>query len=126
MNSAIEILNHWGGSFLEFARAMFWQSSVLALVLLALDFGLRRRVRATVRHGLWLVLLVKLVMPTDLALPTSPAWWWSRATAVPVIETPVVAHNYVVTQADVLTPDISTPDWVAAARSALSSWSSGG
>ena len=70
MNSAIEILNHWGGSFLEFARAMFWQSSVLVLVLLALDFGLRRRVRAAVRHGLWLVLLVKLVLEkSGSALP---------------------------------------------------------
>jgi len=91
---------------------MFWQSSVLVLVLLALDFGLRHRVRAAVRHGLWLVLLVKLVLPTDLALPTSPAWWWSRANAVPVLAAPVVAHNYVVTQTDVLTPDISAPDWV--------------
>jgi beta-lactamase regulating signal transducer with metallopeptidase domain/Flp pilus assembly secretin CpaC len=115
MNSAIEILNHWGGAFLEFARAMFWQSSVLVLALLALDFGLRRRVRAAVRHGLWLVLLVKLVLPTDLALPTSPAWWWSRATAVPVIAAPVVAHHYVVTQEDVLTPDVSAADWVEAA-----------
>ena len=112
MNSAIEILNHWGGSFLDFARAMFWQSSVLVLVLLALDFGLRHRVRAAVRHGLWLVLMVKLVLPTDLALPTSPAWWWSRATAVPVVEAPIVTRNYVVTQDDVLTPDVSAPDWV--------------
>ena len=94
---------------------MFWQSSVLVLLLLALDFGLRYRVRASVRHGLWLVLLVKLLLPTDLALPTSPAWWWSRATAVPLITAPVVVHNYVVTREDVLMPDISTPDWVVAA-----------
>lgn len=111
MNSAIEILNHWGGAFLDFARAMFWQSSLLVLVLLALDFGLRHRVRAAVRHGLWLVLLVKLVLPTNLALPTSPAWWWSRATAVPVVPAPVNAPNYPVTPNNLPLPDVPMPAW---------------
>ncbi len=111
MNSAIAILNQSGGVFLDFARSMFWQSSVLVLVLLALDFGLRHRVRAAMRHGLWLVLLVKLVLPTDLALPTSPAWWWSRATAVPVVPDPVIAPNYPPAPNDLPLPDVPMPAW---------------
>ena len=41
----------------------------------AIDFVLRRHVRAAVRYALWLVLLVKLLLPPSLALPTSVTWW---------------------------------------------------
>lgn len=101
MNTAIELLNEWGGRLPGLAWAMFWQSSALVLVILALDFALRRRLRASVRYGLWLVLLVKLVLPPSLALPTSPVWWWHPATPVaapvqPVAypETTVVYDNF--------------------------------
>ena len=33
MNSFIEILNQWGGNFWSFAWPMFWQSSLLIVVL---------------------------------------------------------------------------------------------
>ena len=66
MNTAIENLNQWGGQFVNLATAMFWQSSLLGLILLILDFGLRRHVRASVRYALWLVFLVKLVTPPSL------------------------------------------------------------
>ena len=49
MNAAIATLNQWGGAFLNLAGAMFWQSSLLALVILLLEVSLRRRVRASVR-----------------------------------------------------------------------------
>ena len=54
---------------------MLWQSSLLIAVLLAVDFLLRRKLRASIRYALWLVVLVKLCLPPTLALPTSPAWW---------------------------------------------------
>ena len=107
MNPAIETLNQWGTAALEFAVAMFWQSSLLVLVLQALDFWLRHRVRASVRHGLWLVLLVKLVLPPALALPTSPAWWLSRATAAPLPDPEVPARDYTITQYDL--PPLDQP-----------------
>ena len=38
MNSFIENLNQWGGDFLSFAWPMLWQSSLLIVVLFAIDF----------------------------------------------------------------------------------------
>ncbi len=75
MNSFIETLNQWGGNFLNFAWPMFWQSSFLIALLLALDFLLARKIRAAVRYALWLAVLVKLLLPPALALPTGVAWW---------------------------------------------------
>ena len=75
MNPPIETLNRFGENALLFVWPMLWQSSVLIAVLFAIDFALRRRVRAAVRYALWLVLLVKLLLPPSLALPTSAAWW---------------------------------------------------
>jgi len=109
MNSASDILNQWGGAFLSFAGAMLWQSSLLVLVLLVLDFGLRHRVRASVRHGLWLVLLVKLVLPTSLAAPTSPAWWWSRLAPVPLPAPQIPSANFNITHEDLPMPEVLLP-----------------
>ena len=81
MNTLIETLNRFGESALHFAWPMLWQSSLLIAVLFTIDFALRRRVRAAVRYGLWLVLLAKLLLPPSLALPTSAAWWLFPATA---------------------------------------------
>src|ERR1017187_10782327 len=75
MNPLIETLNRYGGTAIHFAWPMLWQSSALIAVLFVVDFALRRRVRAAVRYALWLVLLVKLLLPPSLALPTSAAWW---------------------------------------------------
>src|SRR5471030_2327209 len=78
MNSFIETLNQWGGNFSGFAWPMFWQSSLLIMALFAFDLFFRRRLRASIRYALWLVVLVKLCVPPTLALPTSPAWWLQK------------------------------------------------
>ena len=75
MNFLVQMLNFQGAQAFQFALAMLWQSSLLIAGLFLLDLALRRRVRAAVRYALWLVLLVKLVLPPSLALPTSAAWW---------------------------------------------------
>ena len=84
MNSLIENLNQWGGTFLSFAWPMLCQSSLLITALFAFDFLVRRKLRASIRYALWLVVLVKLCVSPTLALPTSPAWWLHK-TAPPVI-----------------------------------------
>ena len=81
MNTLIETLNRFGENALHFAWPMLWQSSALIAILFFADFILRRRVRAAVRYALWLVLLVKLLLPPSLALPTGVAWWLMPATA---------------------------------------------
>ncbi len=84
MNSLVEHLNRWGADALALAWPMLWQSSLLVVVLFALDFALRRKVRAAIRYAFWLVLLVKLVLPPTLALPTGASWWLRPAAAAPV------------------------------------------
>jgi beta-lactamase regulating signal transducer with metallopeptidase domain len=87
MNPLIETLNRFGENALHFAWPMLWQSSVLIAALFAIDFALRRHVRAAVRYALWLVLLVKLLLPPSLALPTGVAWW-----LFPSVTTPAKPH----------------------------------
>src|SRR5580704_11487733 len=88
MTSIIDHLNVWGGHFAAFAWPMLWQSSLLIALVLAADVLLARRVRASVRHGLWLVVLVKLLLPPTLAVPTSAAWWLFPAKPIVVAPPP--------------------------------------
>ncbi len=103
MNSLIESLNQWGENFLSFAWPMLWQSSLLIVALLAFEFLFRRRLRASIRYALWLVVLVKLCVPPTLALPTSPAWWW-HATPPPVAAKPL--PHFTVTYTDAPLPEM--------------------
>jgi beta-lactamase regulating signal transducer with metallopeptidase domain len=75
MNTVIDTLNVGGEQALAFAGTMLWQSSLLIALVFMADRLLRRRARASIRYALWLVVLVKLVLPPSLALPTGLAWW---------------------------------------------------
>ena len=97
MNSLSETLNGWGGTFLESAWPMLWQSSLLIALVLAADFVLRRKVRAAVRYALWLIVLLKLVLPPSMALPTGVAWWLRPSAPARVQPR---ATSFVVTRAD--------------------------
>ena len=83
---------------------MLWQSSLLIAVLFAFDYLFQRKVRASIRYALWLVVLVKLCVPPTLALPTSPAWWLHKAPP-PAVAKP--APHYTVTYDDGPLPEIS-------------------
>jgi beta-lactamase regulating signal transducer with metallopeptidase domain len=78
MNSMVLTLNQWSGQFLNFLWPMLWQSSLLIVTLFVADILFRRKIRASIRYALWLVVLVKLCLPPALALPTSPAWWLQK------------------------------------------------
>lgn len=82
MTATMEQIRYWSPWLLShWLWPMLWQSSVLAGALLLLDFALRRKLRPAVRYALWLVLLVKLILPPSLALPSSLAWWLRPTTA---------------------------------------------
>ena len=95
MNAAIENWNRWGENFLNFAWPMLWQSSLLIVVVFALDCLLAKKIRASVRHALWIVVLLKLVLPPTLALPTSAMWWlWpAKPELTPVLKNVTVTYN---------------------------------
>lgn len=73
--NAIESLNLWGDRIVTFAVPMLIQSSLLIVVLFVFDLLLRKRMRAVVRYTLWMLLLVKLLLPPSLALPTGLGYW---------------------------------------------------
>jgi beta-lactamase regulating signal transducer with metallopeptidase domain len=86
MNIFIETLNRWAPDAVKVARAEFWQSSLLIAILLALDLGLRRRLRAAVRYALWLTVLLKLLLPPSLACPSGLGWWLSPSAPAAVTQ----------------------------------------
>ena len=111
MNSLIETLNQFGGQFFQFAWPMLWQSSLLIAVVLALDFLLARKIRAAIRYALWLAVLVKLLLPPTLALPTGAVWWLFHEQ--PAVKAPAI-KNYTVTYdttplADYVPPTVALP-----------------
>lgn len=69
MNSLIEQINSAGKSFIGFSLPMLVQSSILILILLAADFLLRKKVRAVFRYCIWMLVLVKLVIPPSISTP---------------------------------------------------------
>ncbi|MHC4517185.1 MAG: M56 family metallopeptidase [Planctomycetota bacterium] len=75
MSELIALLNATGKSFVGVAVPMLIQSSVLIVALLVLNLLLRRRIKAVVRYWIWLLVLVKLMLPPSLAAPTSLAYW---------------------------------------------------
>lgn len=75
MSEFIDALNSAGAAFVGFAGRMLVQSSLLILGLIVLDLALRRRVKAVVRYWVWLLVLVKLILPPSLSSPTSLAYW---------------------------------------------------
>jgi beta-lactamase regulating signal transducer with metallopeptidase domain len=84
MNAVVEILNAVGQEFFEFSLPMLIQSCVLILILLAVDAVLRRRVRAVFRYWIWLLVLVKLVLPPSLGSPVSVGTWFGDTLEVPM------------------------------------------
>ena len=74
----IPFLNDAGRQALAVASSMLWQTAVLVLVLLLVEFLAGRRMRASLRCGLWLLVILKLLLPPSLKSPVSPGYWIGR------------------------------------------------
>lgn len=71
----------------EAGLAALWitfQAAVLVGVLLVVDRLLRHRIRAALRHGLWMLVLLKFVLPPGFLSPTSLAYWIAPRFAEPI------------------------------------------
>jgi len=75
VNDCLGSLNRLGNAFCTYAAGAFLQSALLVIVLFCIDLLLRKRVRAVFRYCVWLLVLVKLVLPPTLALPTGIGYW---------------------------------------------------
>ena len=78
MDMLLETLNNAGSKFVEFALPMLIQSSLLILIILAADLLLKKKVRAVFRYWIWMLVLVKLVLPVSLYSPLSLGSWFGE------------------------------------------------
>jgi hypothetical protein len=85
MNTIVQTLNTAGRTFVGAAVPMLIQSSLLILILLAVDAVLRKRVRAVFRYWIWILVLVKLVLPPSLWSPVSVGTWVGETLEVPAV-----------------------------------------
>ncbi len=75
INNVLIGLNNLGRVFCNYAASVFVQSALLVILLLVVDLLLRKRVRAVFRYCLWMLVLVKLVLPPMFSLPTGIGYW---------------------------------------------------
>ncbi|MGD2095674.1 MAG: M56 family metallopeptidase, partial [Phycisphaerales bacterium] len=75
INDCLMVSNDIGRNFCNYAGNVFIQSSVLIILLLLVDFMIRKRVRAMFRYWMWMLVFVKLILPPTLSLPTGVGYW---------------------------------------------------
>ncbi|UCD53097.1 MAG: hypothetical protein JSW27_10730, partial [Phycisphaerales bacterium] len=67
----IETINHYAGLWWSWQWSMLWQMAVLVGVVALIDGLIRKWAWPQVRYALWLLVLVKLVLPPTLTSPVS-------------------------------------------------------
>ena len=75
MNAAtLTLFDQAAASWAAWMFEMAWQVTLLVVLLVAISMPLRRR-SATFLYALWLLIVVRLVLPPDFAFPTGWGWW---------------------------------------------------
>jgi len=96
MNTVFDYINSSGTWFVDFAAPMLLQSSVLVMILLLVDLLLRKKARAVFRYCMWMLILVKLVLPSSLSSPVGIGNWLDYGlTTIPVAKSPVADNHFV-------------------------------
>ncbi len=82
METIVMNLNQWGDRLVGHAGAMLVQASLLIALLWLLDCILYRHLRASLRYGLWMLVLVKLLVSPQWSLPTGIGHWINPPTSL--------------------------------------------
>ena len=75
INTIITGLNSISRGFWDYIAGILIQSSILIILLLIIDFLLPKHVRATFRYWIWMLVLLKLMLPPAFSLPTGIGYW---------------------------------------------------
>jgi len=75
INNVLMSLNKAGSVFCSYAAGIFIQTALLVILLFIIDLLLRKKIRAIFRYCLWLLVLVKLILPPMFSLPTGIGYW---------------------------------------------------
>ncbi len=67
----INTINHIADKWFTWQTEMLWQVAVLIAIVAVVDLLIRKWAWPQVRYALWLLILVKLVLPPTMTLPTS-------------------------------------------------------
>jgi beta-lactamase regulating signal transducer with metallopeptidase domain len=100
-SSFVSWFNDAGASATAVAVSMSVQLAVLVSILSGLDWLIRDRARAALRHGLWMLVVVKLLLPVDLLSPTAIAYWAAPWLVTPAVRVPRVAAGSVTVVSEV-------------------------
>lgn len=79
----LQFLQDAGHATLNVVLSSVVQAAALAVLIGAIDLSLGRRLRASLRQALWLLVVLKLILPPTLELPTSAAYWIGRLALKP-------------------------------------------
>src|SRR5262245_35218240 len=95
MTPAIDALNRAGETFIGIAGPMLVQSSLLIVLLLLLDRLFGHRLAPSARYAVWMLVLLKLLLPPTLVSPTGIAYGLAparveQAAPVGTVATPAV------------------------------------
>jgi beta-lactamase regulating signal transducer with metallopeptidase domain len=74
----LKTINDIGRAFCNFSLTMLVQASVLIVLLFIIDILIRKRVRATFRYWIWMLVFIKLILPPALSLPTGIGNWFGE------------------------------------------------
>lgn len=96
--------NDAGASAIAAAVSMSVQVALLVGALSVVDRLIRDRASAALRHGLWMLVVVKLLLPVDLLSPTAVAYWVAPWLASPEVRTVRVSAG--VETAEMAVPNI--------------------
>jgi len=107
INSILVNLNSIGRGFCDYAGSMFVQSSLLIILLLIIDFLLRKRVRAVFRYCVWMLIFIKLIMPPTLSSPTGIGNWAGKYLSVDTFTTKTIPN---ITATDVAPVILQEPE----------------
>lgn len=80
----VTFLNAAGQTAVVAGLRMTLQAAALTALMLAIDRVLRDRARAALRCGLWMLVVVKFLLPTDLPSPTALAYWIAPQLVSPI------------------------------------------
>ncbi|MDH4241749.1 MAG: right-handed parallel beta-helix repeat-containing protein, partial [Phycisphaerae bacterium] len=105
INDSLIVLNDTGSGFCNHSLSMFAQSGVLIILLLIIDFMLRKKVRAVFRYCVWMLVFIKLILPPTLSLPTGIGYWCgSSLSPTKIMSKPTVDS---MSPAEAIVPDTS-------------------
>ena len=78
----VELLNAWGAAWSGFMARAFIDTAALLALIVVVWLPVRRRVSAQLAHGVFCLVLLKLVVP----VPVAWGWWQPWASAQQAVE----------------------------------------